>query len=207
MLQYDIQEKMWILKKNGDIVCVDYRLEYDQRVSILDNLGCLIDYLKHKAENCQDEVHYKKFTIDLEDFINNFTPHWAHNSEIFTYGNNDKDVDYERENDQDLSDEEDEEEKNEEIVCLDEIQQPYEVANLWDNNVIVVLDPEQQARKSHNASQRKYIDKIKTDNDKLKKLKEQKHDLYIKRKDRIRAEKIANGQIINPRGRPRKNIE
>jgi hypothetical protein len=82
-----------------------------------------------------------------------------------------------------------------------------EIANLWDNNVIVVLDPEQQARKLHNASQRKYIAKIKTDDDKLKKLKEQKHDLYIKRKDRIRAEKIANGQIINPRGRPRKIIE
>ena len=82
-----------------------------------------------------------------------------------------------------------------------------EIANLWDNNVIVVLDPEQQARKSQNASQKKYITKIKTDDDKLKKLQKQKHELYIKRKDRIRAEKIANGQPINPRGRPRKNIE
>ena len=47
-----------------------------------------------------------------------------------------------------------------------------EIANQWNNNVILVLDPEQQARKSHNASQRKYIAKIKTDDEKLKILKE-----------------------------------
>ena len=44
--------------------------------------------------------------------------------------------------------------------------------------------------------------KIKTEEEKLKILKGQKHELYLKRKNRI-----ANGQIIKGRGRPRKNIE